>query len=95
MISLYVQIKTIIFSLLYGVVLYFFLEFNLKFLKRYSKIYQFIILFLFIICNSLAYFIILQKINYGIVNVKFLLCILSGYLLSNFVSNKLIEKKKK
>lgn len=89
------QIITIIFSFIYGIIFYILLEINCKYIYYGNKIYRIIITFLFVICNTLLYFIILKKINYGIVHIYFLLCILTGYILSNFVYKNLIVKRKK
>lgn len=89
------QIITIIFSFIYGIIFYILLEINYKYIYYGNKIYRIIVNFLFVTCNTLLYFIILKKINYGIVHIYFLLCILTGYFLSNFVLKKLIVKRKK
>ena len=89
------QITTILFSSVYGVILYILLEINYKFIYKSRIIYRIIVTFLFVIFNTLLYFIILRKINYGIVHMYFLLCIFTGYILSNFVYKKFIVKKNK
>ena len=93
--SLNCQIITIIFSFIYGIFFCFLLELNYKYIYMGNKVYRIIVTFLFVMCNTLLYFIILRKINYGVVHVYFLLCILTGYILSNFVYKKLIVKRKK
>jgi len=89
------QIITIFFSLIYGVIFFLLLELNYKFIYKGKIIYRVIVTFLFVMFNTLLYFIILRKINNGVVHVYFLLCILTGYILSNFVYKKCIVKKNK
>lgn len=89
------QIMTIIFSFIYGIIFYILLEVNYKYIYYGNAIYRIIVTFLFVLCNTLIYFIVLRKINYGIVHIYFLLCLLTGYILSNFVYKKLIVKRKK
>ena len=50
---------------------------------------------LFMIDVVLGYVIIMYHINQGIIHIYFLICILTGYILSNFVYKKLIVKKNK
>ena len=87
------QIITIVFSFIYGILFYILLEINYKYIYTGNKLYRIIVTFLFVICNTLLYFIILRKINYGIVHIYFLSCIFTGYILSNFVYKKLIVKR--
>ena len=89
------QISTIIFSFIYGIIFYILLEINYKYIYCGKTIYKIIVTFLFVMCNTLLYFIILKKINHGIIHIYFLICILTGYILSNFVYKKLIVKKNK
>ena len=89
------QILTIVFSFIYGIIFYFLLEINYKYIYYGNKIYRIIVTLLFVLCNTIIYFIMLRKINYGIVHIYFLFCLLTGYILSNFVCKNLIVNRKK
>lgn len=58
-------------------------------------VYRIIISFLFVIFISLLYFLILIKINNGILHLYFFLTMFTGYLLSFVIYKKLIVKKNK
>ena len=73
----------------------FLLEFNYKLLYEGKLLYRIIISFLFAIFISLLYFVILLKINSGILHIYFFLSIFTGYLSSFLIYNKLIVKNKK
>ena len=88
------QIKTLLFSFLYGIFFSFFLSLNYKFIYSDKKILKTIISFLFIIVCVLLYFIILKKINYGIFHVYEILMIILGFVLENLIVRFIANKKK-
>ena len=71
------------------------LEVNQKFLYEGKIVYRIIISFLFVIFISLLYFLILIKINNGVLHLYFFLTMFTGYLLSFVIYKKLIVKKNK
>lgn len=80
-----IQIYSLLFNFLYGIFFSFILDFHYKFTcKRNVKI-KLLLNFLFIINNIFLYFIILRKINGGILHIYFLLV----FLLAIFVESKL------
>lgn len=81
------QIISLVSSFLYGIFFYILSKLNYKFL--YNNKYSLIIDFLFVIDNVLLYFIILRYINNGIFHVYFLLSIILGYILGNFIDKKI------
>lgn len=90
-----IQIYSLLFSFLYGIIFYILLEINYNFLFEGKIIYRIIISFLFVIVLSLVYFLILLKINNGILHLYFFLLMFTGYLLSFVIYKKLIVKRKK
>ena len=88
-----IQIYSLLFSFLYGIIFYILLEINYNFLFEGKSIYRIIISFLFVIVLSLIYFLILLKINNGILHLYFFLLMFTGYLLSFVIYKKLIVKK--
>ena len=90
-----IQILSLIYSFFYGIGFFLLLEINYKFLYEGKLVYRIIISFLFVIFISLLYFVILLKINSGILHIYFFLSIFTGYLSSFLIYNKLIVKNKK
>lgn len=85
MIALDIQIKSIIFSFIYGAFFSFLLNLNYKFIYYSKGILKVLINIFFILDNVLLYFIILRFINNGIVHFYFLLSLFFGYLCVNKV----------
>ena len=90
-----IQIYSLLYSFLFGIVFFFLLEINHKFLYEGKIVYRVIVSFLFVMFISLLYFVILLKINNGILHVYFFLALLTGYLSSFVIYNNLIVKIKK
>ena len=90
-----IQIFSLLYSFGYGIVFYVLLEFNHKLLYEGKLFYRIVISFLFVIFASLLYFIILLKINNGILHLYFFISIFTGYLLSFVIYRKLVVKYKK
>ena len=89
-----IQIKIILFSLVFGFIFSFFLRFNYKYIVGCKKFLSFILSFLFVLVSSLLYFIILKKINFGIFHQYEILCIVIGFFFENLVVC-MVEKKLK
>ena len=90
-----IQIFSLLYSFIYGIIFYILLEVNQKLLYEGKIVYRIIISFLFVIFISLLYFLILIKINNGILHLYFFLTMFTGYLLSFVIYKKLIVKKNK
>jgi len=89
-----IQLYSLLYSFVYGAILFFLLELNYRFLYYGKIFYRIIISFLFVISFSLLYFFGLLKINNGIIHIYFFLSIFTGYLLSFVIYNKFNCKKK-
>ena len=87
------QILSLIYSFFYGIFFFSMLEVNYKILYNGKFIYRIMISFLFVIFISLLYFIILIKINNGILHVYFFLVFFTGYMLSFVIYSKIRCKK--
>ncbi len=88
-----IQIYSLIFSFFFGVFFYFLLEVNYKFLYNDKIIIKTINTFLFLLFNTILYFIGLIKINNGIIHIYFLLAILLGFLLAYFLHFLTFKRK--
>ena len=78
--TLITQLKLILFSFVFGLFFNLFLNLNCKFIYSYNKIIKIISSILFVIINTLLYFICLNKINNGIFHIYSLIIILLTYL---------------
>lgn len=90
-----VQLLSLLFSFVYGIITFILLEINYKILYKGKMFYRIIVSFLFVLFISLLYFIGLLKINNGIIHLYFFLSLFTGYLSSFVIYKKFIEKKRK
>ena len=82
--ALNIQIYSIIFSLLFGVIFYFLLDNFNKIKFRKNLIFKIIASLLFVFIIAFLYFIGLLYINNGYVHIYFLISILVGYMFVYF-----------
>ena len=94
MIPLDIQIKSIIFSFLYGIFFSFVTNLNYKHIYYSKGILRIITNILFIFDNVLIYFILLRYINDGILHYYFLLSLVIGFASVNKLINKYLFKHK-
>ncbi len=97
MIALSMQIKAIIFSLVYGVFIAFMVNVNYKCLFNKNMIFKIIFDSIFILDLGMLYFFILQFINFGYLHVYFFLahtvgCLASYSLLKNLMRKNEVKK---
>ncbi len=88
--SLLEQISSIVFSFLYGVLLFYLYNISYKFLYHNKKIYSFLNSLLFTFDSTLFYFIIMRKLNDGIINIIFVLITIITFLILNYFN---LQKK--
>ena len=88
------QILSLIYSFFYGIFFFSMLEVNYKILYNGKFIYRIMISFLFVIFISLLYFIILIKINNGILHVYFFLVFFTGYMLLSYIVKLIVKGDK-
>ena len=93
--KLNIQIFSLLFSFVYGIVFYFYLELVNMINNKCNKVFKYIFSFLLIIFVALLYFIGLLYINNGYLHYYFLLSIMVGYILMAFCSNKWFTHKRK
>lgn len=95
MIPLNIQIKSIIFSFLYGVFFSFLTSINYKYIFYSKGIIKLLINLFFVIDNVFLYFIMLRYINNGIIHYYFVIALILGFISVNKLSNTLILKHKR
>ena len=88
------QIKTIIFSIIYGIIFSCLIDVNHRYLTK-NKIINILITFIFIMLSVLIYFILLRKINNGIFNNYEIICIILGFVIENLIHSKVEKIRKK
>ena len=92
MIALSMQIKAIIFSLVYCVFISFMVNVNYKCLFNKNMIFKIIFDSIFILDLGMLYFFILQFINFGYLHVYFFLALSVGFFASFSFFKELIRK---
>lgn len=92
MIALSMQIKAIIFSLIYGVFISFMVNVNYKCLFNKNMIFKIIFDSIFILDLGMLYFFILQFVNFGYLHVYFFLALSVGFFASFSFFKELIRK---
>ena len=88
--NLFVQIKLILFSFLFGIYLSFTLNINYKYIYKTKFIYRLATNTMYVLFNTLLYFVILLKINQGILHYYSLICIVLGFIVEKIVNKKRI-----
>lgn len=89
-----IQLKSLLFSFLYGCLFTLLLKINYKFIYYSKGVKKIIINLVFIIDNTLLYFIFLRYINNGIFHFYFLLAIIFGFIFVNLMSSIFLKKLK-
>ena len=86
------QISTLFFSFLYGMFFEVTLACSVKIIYHTSHIVQYIGTFLFVIFHVLFYFMILQRINYGVVHIYSIFCLVLGYITIYNIQKHLLSR---
>lgn len=81
--NLRIQIVSLFFSFVFGIIFSICTNLNYRFLFTKNIYCKIIITFIYILDFTLLYFILLQKINNGIIHIYFFLMIGIGYLVGN------------
>jgi len=87
--SLEVQIQSLIYSFVFGVFFSYTVNLNYRYLFSSKKVFKIIMNLLFVLVHVLLYFILLRKINSGVLHIYFLLMIIFGFLFGNYYSRKI------
>ena len=92
MIPLDIQIKSIMFSFIYGMFFSFFTYLAHGFIYNTKGIAKIIINVLFVLDNVVVYFILLRIINDDILHYYFILSLILGFVFVNKLTNKFLFK---
>lgn len=85
--NLKLQIITLLFSFFFGALFSFLLTIQYRFLYARVKWFQYLFTILFVFVMTLFYFVVLRKINYGIIHPYSILSILVGYCTEHLTHN--------
>ncbi|HHT37944.1 MAG TPA: hypothetical protein GXZ95_00840 [Mollicutes bacterium] len=83
-----VQIKSILLSILFGILFCIALRINYRYIKKTSVILCLIVNLLFVLDFVLLYFTLLKYINGGIVHSYFLIAIVFGFIITELYFKK-------
>lgn len=92
--ELKLQIISLIFSTFYGIVFSICTNLNYRFLFSKNKVFKIVFTIIYIIDFSLLYFLLIKKINQGVIHEYFLLAIGVGYLISFVSFTKIVNNFK-
>ena len=81
--NLRIQIVSLFFSFGFGIIFSICTNLNYRFLFTKNIYFKVIITFVYILDFTLLYFLLIQKINNGIIHIYFFLIIGIGYLVVN------------
>lgn len=90
--NLTIQLNLLAFSFFYGIFVSLSINLNYKLLYNENKLIKILSTILFVGVNVLLYFIILLRINNGILHFYSLLIIVVGFILENYIERKLVPK---
>ena len=95
MISLNIQIKLLVFSLIYGFLFSSFLDILYPLIKKTNKFYQIILSFFFILLMAIIYFIAIDKIGYVIFHLYSIIAIVVGFVSYDIIIMLIAKKMKR
>jgi hypothetical protein len=95
MMPLKTQILMLVYSFLYGIFFSISVRLNYRLIYNEKKIIKIIFTFFFLLANILLYFLILIKINNGIIHTYSFLVIIVGSVFENYLARLVANKRKK
>ena len=95
MIELNVQIKLIIFSLIYGFLFSIILDIIYPFKKKRKKVSRLGLSFLLVMLMAIVYFVAIDKIGYVIFHIYSIFAIIVGFIMYDILISVIAKKNKK
>ncbi len=83
MINLEIQIQSLLISFVYGMFIAFLYNYHYKFIYYKKKWLRFPFSLVFCLDATLLFFILMLKINYGLIHLYFILSAILGFILGN------------
>ncbi len=76
-----IQIYSLLFSFIYGVIVSYLYNFNYNFIYNSSLLYKVVINILFCVDIGLLYFLLIKVINNGVIHIYFVITFILGFSL--------------
>ncbi len=95
MIELNIQIKLVIFSLIYGFLFSIFLDVLYPIIKKQKKIIKIFLSFLLVMFMAIIYFIAIDKIGYVLFHIYSILAIIVGFVTYDIMISLIAKKYKR
>ena len=86
------QLKSLVISFVYGIILAYLIRINSKYLFTKKVILKIIVSVLFVFDYYLLYFIMLKIISNGMFHIYFIFVLIGGYIFGYYLINKAICK---
>lgn len=93
--NLIIQIKTIVASIIFGVYFSIILSLSYRLIYHKKEFVKLIFTPIIIGFNTILYFFIIKKINYGIFHIYEILCIILGVVLETVIAKVIANIRKK
>ncbi len=83
------QIYTLLFSFVFGIIFGFLVRINYFFLNHSNRIIKVLFTISFVTLFTLIYFIILEKLNSGIIHIYYFIMLILGFCLEQFIEKRI------
>ena len=83
------QIYTLLFSFIFGSLFGLLVKINYFFLNHSNKFIKILFTVVFVTIFTLIYFIILEKLNSGIIHIYYFIMLILGFCLEQFIEKKI------
>ncbi len=83
------QIYTLLFSFIFGSLFGLLVRINYFFLNHSNKFIKILFTVVFVTIFTLIYFIILEKLNSGIIHIYYFIMLILGFCLEQFIEKKI------
>lgn len=93
--NIILQIKSLAFSFLFGFFFAFFISFFYKLIYNKSNLVRLVSSLILVLSGTLAYFVILKKINNAIFHIYEILSIILGYTMEILLNSYIVKLRKK
>jgi hypothetical protein len=88
-----IQLISLSISFLYGIIFYYLSIINFKVINNLKNIIKNIITIIYVFDISIIYVILVYKINNGYFHIYFILMVILGYILGNYLSKIYVKVK--
>ncbi len=92
--NIYIQVISIFISFIFGVIFSILTNINYRYLFSRNRIFKIFFTVIYVLDGALFYFLIMKKINNGIIHVYFLLFVALGFIFGFTNLSKYVYKFK-